>query len=135
MDGIQLDDQEKKIGELYPSTLENHIYFVIQIRSVPDSQVYVFVDDTNLFIQRKYVIGQKEQMGSYNNKRKSYELNEFRIDHGMLLTTLLHGRKQGNKPVIVGSRPPDEETLWRFIKEQEYEVFTFDRNARNKEKA
>ncbi|RIA89576.1 hypothetical protein C1645_824698 [Glomus cerebriforme] len=110
IDSIQLDDQEKKIGELYPSTLENHIHFVIQIHSVPDSQVYVFVDDTNLFIQGKYVIRQQEQMGSYNNKRKSYELNEFR------------------------SQPPDEETLWRFIKEQEYEVFTFNRNARNKEK-
>ncbi|PKY34891.1 hypothetical protein RhiirB3_455045, partial [Rhizophagus irregularis] len=40
-----------------------------------------------------------------------------------------------SKPVLVSSRSPNNEDLWNFIREKDYEVNALDRNIRNREKA
>ncbi|CAG8484574.1 672_t:CDS:2 [Paraglomus brasilianum] len=78
--------------------------------------VYVFVDNSNLFIEGKYTVGRIEQAGNFDYQRNSYQLNQLYIDHGRLLLTLLKGRIIGSNPVIVGSRPPPNDSLWDQIR-------------------
>ncbi|CAI2189725.1 16629_t:CDS:1, partial [Funneliformis geosporum] len=40
----------------------------------------------------------------------------------------------GSNPIIVGSRPPPNDSLWDRIESQGYDVVVFDRNIENKEK-
>ena len=40
----------------------------------------------------------------------------------------------GNSPVIMGSRPPSDDTLWNKVKKLGYEATVYDRNNENKEK-
>ncbi len=37
-------------------------------------------------------------------------------------------------PILYGSRPPDEDSVWRRIRDDGFDVKLFDRNIRNKEK-
>ncbi|CAG8636625.1 6477_t:CDS:2, partial [Acaulospora morrowiae] len=64
---------------------------------------------------------------------KSLPETKLYIDHGRLLSTLLKGRRIGSNPVIVGSRPPPNDSLWNRIRNQGYDVVVYDRIA-NKEK-
>ncbi|CAG8839677.1 23563_t:CDS:2, partial [Racocetra persica] len=43
-------------------------------------------------------------------------------------------RKLGDAPVIVGSRPPPNDSLWRSVREQGFNVMVYDRNIENREK-
>ncbi|CAG8722888.1 5803_t:CDS:2, partial [Funneliformis caledonium] len=106
--------------------------------------VHVFVDNSNLYVEAKYSVGQLEKI--YDRVKKIneatkveeyhqvYYMKHLRIDYGCLLTTILSGRSMGSSPVIVGSRPPPDDTLWNKIKGLEHEVTVYDRNNENKEK-
>ncbi|CAI2190082.1 105_t:CDS:2 [Funneliformis geosporum] len=75
----------------------------------PNGLVFIFVDNSNLFIKGKYTVGNLEKVGTINRKRGSFYFNELRFDHGCLLSTE-HIRSQGFKVVL------------------------YDRNVKNKEK-
>ncbi|CAG8650293.1 9413_t:CDS:2, partial [Acaulospora colombiana] len=96
--------------------------------------VSVFADNSNLFIEGKYTIGQIEKAGTFDQQRNSFYLNQLHIDHGRLLSTILKGRQMGSNPIIVGSRPPPNDSLWKQIRNQGYDVVVYDRNIENKEK-
>ncbi len=53
-------------------------------------------------------------------------MKQLNIDYGYLLTMILSERKLGSDPVIVGSRPPPDDTLWDGIKELGYDVSVYD---------
>ncbi|PKK59879.1 hypothetical protein RhiirC2_275236 [Rhizophagus irregularis] len=61
-------------------------------------------------------------------------MKHLQIDYGYLLKTILGERSMGSSPVIVGSRPPPDDTLWDEIKKLGYEATVYDRNLDNKEK-
>ncbi|CAG8464666.1 9089_t:CDS:2 [Paraglomus brasilianum] len=69
----------------------------------PDNSVHVFIDNSNLFIE----------------------------DHGLLVTTILNGRKLGST-FVVGSVPPPNDALWDRARSHGCEVTTYKRNASNK---
>lgn len=124
---------EMRIKEIFPWGLDNDFFHIaVQINPVPSNSVYVFVDDSNLFIQGKYAVGTEERLG-YTTER-GYKLDEFRIDHGKLLDIVLSGRPKGSKPILVGSRPPKDENLWNFIREKDYDVNSLNRNVQDREK-
>ncbi|CAI2182024.1 15572_t:CDS:2 [Funneliformis geosporum] len=100
----------------------------------PNGLVFVFVDNSNLFIEGKYTVGNLEKAGTIDRKRGSFYFNELRFDHGCLLSTVMNGRRIGSDPVIVGSRPPPNDSLWKHIKSQGFKVVLYDRNVENKEK-
>ncbi|RGB22701.1 hypothetical protein C1646_730088 [Rhizophagus diaphanus] len=54
-------------------------------------------------------------------------MSQFGIDFGCLLTVLQRNRQMGSNPVIVGSRPPPNDSLWKKIEDQGYEVKIYDR--------
>ncbi|CAG8739134.1 uncharacterized protein OCT59_012857 [Rhizophagus irregularis] len=107
--GEELRNSEAKIKDAFLHVAEDCYHVGIQIQPLPDNSVYVFVDDSNLFIEGKFAVGTKEMLGCLSSR--GFQLNEFRIDHGLLLEVVLDGRLKGSKPVLVGSRPPSDEDL------------------------
>jgi len=78
------------------------------------------VDNSNLFVEGKYTVGRIERAGKFDYRRNSYQLNQLYVDHGRLLSTVVKGRRIGSNLVIVGSRPPPNDSLWDWIRNQGY---------------
>ena len=96
--------------------------------------VYVFIDNSNIWIEGMYTVGRLENIGTFDGSRQQKIFKDLQIDHGELLSTVLSGRRLGPHPVIVGSRPPSNDTLWDKCRGQGFQVTVYDRNAENKEK-
>lgn len=97
--------------------------------------VYVFVDNSNLFIEGKKAVADREALGTWRLQRSYRELQEMRLDYGALINNILGDRKLGQAPFIVGTRPPQSDSLWRSWREQGMAVEVLDRNCINQEKA
>ncbi|KAJ3063259.1 hypothetical protein HK102_008524, partial [Quaeritorhiza haematococci] len=93
---------------------------------------YIFVDNSNLWIEGKYAVASTLHIGQFESERIRC-LPTLRIDYGRLLTTVLRGRQVGADPVMVGSRPPPNDSLWELVRSLGYDVRVFDRVA-NREK-
>ena len=96
--------------------------------------VYVFVDNSNLFIEGKKAVADREGLGTWKAQRAYRELNEMRLDYGALIDGILRGRRLGKPPFIVGTKPPTSDSLWQSWREQGMSVEVLDRNCINKEK-
>ncbi len=87
--------------------------------------VYVFCDNSNVFIEGKWAAARVENMKGPHP--------EFRIDYGQVLTVCSEGR-----PVLsanmYGSRPPANDSLWKKIEKDGWKINLLDRNPANKEK-
>ncbi len=92
----------------------------------------ILVDNSNVFIQgRKHSARLKKVMPPPGGKQLWDP--SWRIDFGGLLTVLADGRKI-HEAILVGSRPPPNDSVWRAA-ERHFTVFVHDRDARNREKA
>ncbi|CAI2194732.1 2276_t:CDS:2, partial [Funneliformis geosporum] len=119
-------------------------FLPVSTSKINTEHVHVFVDNSNLYVEAKYSVGQLERIydrvkvinedTKVEEYRQVYYMKHLRIDYGCLLTTILSGRSMGSSPVIVGSRPPSDDTLWNKVKSLGYEVTVYDRNNENKEK-
>ncbi|PNG99347.1 hypothetical protein TSOC_014878 [Tetrabaena socialis] len=96
--------------------------------------VYVFIDNSNTFIQASHTLAALEDAGQWGAQRTTRQLTNARIDYGCLVRAMLKGRQLGGPPLLVGSRPPQNDTLWEKLKGQGLDIKVFDRNAKNKEK-
>ncbi|CAJ0764732.1 3503_t:CDS:2 [Entrophospora sp. SA101] len=94
--------------------------------------VHVFVDNSNLFIEGKFNIGQLECI--FDVEKNLYHINQLHIKYGQLLALVQDGCGLGGAPVLVGSRPPPNDSLWKHIRKQGYDVTVHARNAENREK-
>ncbi|RIA87075.1 hypothetical protein C1645_740379 [Glomus cerebriforme] len=120
------------------------VFAIVSTSKVNTGHVHVFVDNSNLYVEAKYSVGQIEkiydrvkitnEVTKVEEYRQVYHMRNLKIDYGCLLTTTLNGRTMGSSPIIVGSRPPPNDTLWDKIKDLGYEVTVYDRNNENKEK-
>ncbi|RGB23627.1 hypothetical protein C1646_774231 [Rhizophagus diaphanus] len=123
--------------------------FANEIAKKNTGKVHVFVDNSNLFIGARYTVGKIEKVydpdkpteeskeseeSEESEKPKVCYMQQLQIDYGCLLTKVLDERKLGGNPVIVGSRPPPQDTLWNRIKDLGYNVIVYNRNLENKEK-
>ena len=95
--------------------------------------VYVFVDNSNLFIRGKVAVAGLEKCGELTNNNTERALQSLQIDYGQLMEVLLAGRKLGHA-YLAGSRPPNTDTFWDTIRGCGYEVGLYDRGGDNKEK-
>lgn len=91
------------------------------------SKVFVFVDNSNSFIEGKRTVSSLELPGQRTNAA-------IRIEFGNLVKTVVQGRDVGQPPLFVGSTPPDNDSLWESIRSRKCEVHTLGRNTQNKEK-
>jgi len=93
----------------------------------PLKSVYVFVDNSNIWISGKEVAGKSRS----NPVPSDYW---YRIDYGKLLDLVVGVRSLGQLPKLYGSEPPPVDTVWTRIKSHGYDVTLFKRNIYNKEK-
>ena len=89
--------------------------------------VYVFVDNSNLWIEAKKASGRRS--------RPSVPSNRFyRIEYGKLLLHVLDGRDLAAVPKLYGSEPPPNDSVWKMIRLKGFDVKVFKRNIFNREK-
>ncbi|CAB4374633.1 unnamed protein product [Rhizophagus irregularis] len=86
--------------------------------------VFVFIDNTNVCEQ-----GKKLVMWSENISKE-----DIYIDYGRLVNFVLNGRKLGDDPVIAGSPPYMDDTLYEYLKENGFKARKFFRNGAGQEK-
>ena len=91
----------------------------------------VIVDNSNIWIEGMKYSANVKGMVSVDGK----EPCDFawRIDFGKLLNKVAEG-KTIRKAILVGSRPPKNDSLWNTAKRKGFEVIVHDRNSENKEK-
>jgi len=94
----------------------------------------ILVDNSNVFIE-----GQKfsaKQKGMTNKDAHGRDLCDpsWRIDFGKLLIEVSDG-KEIMKAILVGSTPPQSDSIWKAAKDSGFEVITHERNTSGKEKA
>lgn len=89
--------------------------------------VYVFVDNSNVWIEGKRLSGRRSKPPVESNHR-------YRVDYGNLLGVVQDGRLLGDIPRLYGSEPPPNDSVWKRIEKQGFKVEVFRRNVFNKEK-
>ena len=90
-------------------------------------KVYVFVDNSNLWIEGKKISGRRSKPPVESNYR-------YRIEYGKLLQHVLDGRELATVPKLYGSEPPPNDSVWNMIRSKGFDVKVFKRNIFNKEK-
>lgn len=93
---------------------------------MPD-KAYVFVDNSNVWIEGKKISGRGRKPAVPSNYR-------YRIEYGKLLQHVLDGRELAAVPKLYGSEPPPNDSVWNVIKGQGFDVKVFKRNIFNREK-
>jgi uncharacterized LabA/DUF88 family protein len=91
------------------------------------ASIYIFVDNSNIWIEGKKVSGR-------NLKRPIPSNYRYRIDYGRLLDLVQGPHSLGDVPRLYGSEPPPADTVWKKIKQHGFDVTVFKRNIFNREK-
>ena len=86
---------------------------------------YVFIDNSNVWITGQKVRGKRLKDVPADNR--------FRVDLGRLLNLMVRGRPV-RKAYLYGSVPPQSDTVWEAARERHFEVRTFQRSDRGREK-
>ena len=98
---------------------------------------YVYVDNSNVFIEGKRVSAVQRGLASDIAHAFKYQIfdNSYSLDFGRL-----HAFVAGNDPsqisraALFGSRPPPNDSLWQMAEKAGFEPVVEERNVANKEK-
>lgn len=99
--------------------------------------IYVFVDNSNVWIEGKYASAVKKGMvtdicTAHENKISD---NSWKIDFGKLLSCAVDGKiNEVKEAIIVGSKPTQKDSLWKAMESAGFVVETQQRNSSNREK-
>ncbi len=95
--------------------------------------LYTFVDNSNVLIEAQRLAQMKRKGKS---RLSAFRDDSYEIDWGKFLYLLKEQDQRGfaEVPILYGSRPPEEDSVWQRIRDDGLDVKLFDRNIRNKEK-
>ena len=99
---------------------------------------HVFVDNSNVWIEGKYAsaVSKNWVTNMYEAHNNNAKDNSWRIDFGKLLELVTDNSPTDIKTaILLGSKPPHNDTLWNTAKSVGFNVELLERNAQNKEKA
>lgn len=98
--------------------------------------LFVYVDNSNVWIEgRRASAVAKGLAPSFQDAFDSGVVDpDWNYDFGRLYDLACPGDVQVGRSMLLGSRPPKNDSLWDRAREADFEVETFDRNAANKEK-
>jgi hypothetical protein len=85
------------------------------------TSVYLFIDDSNIFIQGQRTAASRDP-GDATARRR------FRIDFGRLLEWIAEGRTVSDV-YLVGSRPPEVDSFWKVLPQKGIRSHIFDRQG------
>jgi len=99
----------------------------------PRGTLHLFVDNSNILIE-----GQRcAEMHRTRSARLGRDKDRtYQIDWGKFIYVIKQKdtRYLAEVPVLYGSRPPKEDSVWQRIRDDGFDVKLFDRNIRDKEK-
>lgn len=93
----------------------------------------IIVDNSNIWIEGMKLSAAQKGMSAGPDGKEPCDFS-WRIDFGKLLNLVAEGKKI-QKAILVGSRPPKDDSLWNAAKRKGFEVKVEDRNSQNREKA
>lgn len=95
--------------------------------------LHLFVDNSNVLIEGQRYAETKRKRRAWLGR---YTDPTYQIDWGKFIYVVKQKdtRYLADIPILYGSRPPDEDSVWQRIREDGFDVKLFDRNIRNKEK-
>jgi len=97
-------------------------------------KVVVIIDNSNIFIEgQKFSARQKGQVRAATADRDPQDPS-WRIDFGLLINVVAKGRTI-HEAILVGSRPPANDSVWTAAQRDGLKVTVHDRNSKNQEKA
>lgn len=85
------------------------------------TRVYLFIDDSNIFIEGQRTAGHRDPSDAMARRR-------FRIDFGRLLEWISEGRTLTDV-YLVGSRPPEVDSFWKLLDRKGIRHTILDRQA------
>jgi uncharacterized LabA/DUF88 family protein len=94
----------------------------------------ILVDNSNVFIEARKLSAAKKGVTTLTPEGKAPHDPSWQVDYAALLTTLANGRKI-REALLVGSRPPPNDAIWKMAEAGGFKVKVHDRDANNKEKA
>ena len=94
----------------------------------------IIIDNSNVWIEGQKFSAKRKGHTKSNIEDKDICDPSWRIDFGNLLSEISES-KPIIKAVLVGSRPPQTDTIWEAAKQHGFEVYIHDRNSAGKEKA
>jgi uncharacterized LabA/DUF88 family protein len=98
------------------------------------NDVVIVIDNSNIFIEgQKYSAKVKGLVKAERDDREPQDIS-WRIDFGKLIAAIATGRTISHD-VLVGSRPPQNDSVWEAARLSGLQVTVHDRNSRNQEKA
>jgi uncharacterized LabA/DUF88 family protein len=100
---------------------------------MPDANLHLFVDNSNVLLEgRRFA----EMRRRGHDKLSEILDNSYEIDWGKFLHVVKKkdSRLLAQVPILYGSRPPPNDSIWEQIRKEGFDVKIFDRNIRNKEK-
>ena len=98
---------------------------------------YVFVDNSNVWIEGKYVSGINKGLASSLEEahEKRIQDNSWTIDFGKLLYSVTDTKIADiAEAILIGSKPTDKDSLWKAMEKAGFSVVNKSRNIANKEK-
>jgi len=97
------------------------------------TECVVLVDNSNIYIEGKKCSAARKGMVAAPGNVQPHDTS-WRIDFARLLSQLADGRKI-RAAILVGSRPPPNDAVWKMAEQGGFKVITHERDAVNKEKA
>ncbi|MBW0252603.1 NYN domain-containing protein [Cellulomonas sp. PS-H5] len=98
--------------------------------------LFVYVDYSNVWIEGMRVSAVKKGLAPSTGEAMRDRITDqtWRLDFGRLYSAVCPEDSQIGRSSLFGSRPPEDDSIWRVARERGFEVTVFDRNAFNKEK-
>jgi uncharacterized LabA/DUF88 family protein len=94
----------------------------------------ILIDNSNLYIEGQKCSAKRKGMLPEKAGDKQPMDISWRIEFSRLLTQLANGRTIKGA-VLVGSKPPPNDEVWKMAERAGFKVITHDRDRSNKEKA
>jgi hypothetical protein len=93
----------------------------------------VLVDNSNVFIEGKKFSARRKGVQRQATDTRDPQDPSWRIDFGRLLTFMAKGRGIIDA-ILVGSRPPQNDSVWASAEENGFRVLVFERSFSGEEK-
>lgn len=98
------------------------------------NKVVIVVDNSNIFIEGQKFSAKTKGVFMALPTDKEPQDPSWRIDFGKLLRSVADGRSVANA-ILVGSRPPANDSVWTAATAGGFQVTVHNRNSKNEEKA
>lgn len=97
---------------------------------------FLYVDNSNIWIEgmRVSAIYKGLVVDILDSINSGILDRDWKIDFGKLFLFAGGNKSSVKKAMLYGSRPPENDSLWKAAKSNNFDVKIFDRNASNKEK-